>query len=373
MILTPKLFALLNAMQSLQAVLPAKAIRQCTRHFLFDCVEKGVQVSASDVDIFVRLDVEARHEKGESVLIPSTLIGLLKDRALDEFTILTEKNVATVNIEGGNFTMPLCADVADFPEPKNPDDIKARCSVNAAAFAAALRRALMAAPVEQGRYNLPAICIRLANKTLHVVSTDGGQLMLTRLKTGRTEDEAGELASYRNMLPLKSAEVLAKMCEGMPNDADVEIGVGNGGIFCVREGFYFSSLMVTGQEYHKYETFTKDDGDKELIVAADALRQALTIADGFIGEETKAIEVTLDGSEMTIKAADATKGKSLQKIECDFQGDEFKFQAKSDFLRNACKITKGEHVRMTMSTPQKAIFIHEGADVTYLFMPINKA
>lgn len=367
MILTPKLLPLLNAMQSLQGILPAKAIRQCTRHFHFAIAERQLAVSASDIEMTARIMVPCAAKSASPILVPPSLIPLLKGREAEEFDINVEKNVATIRFGFDEFEIPLCAEVAEWPEPRNADEITGRCTVNANVFGLAVKRATMAASQEASRYGLNGVALRMNGKRLDVVATDSKQMLLTKLHTTKT---SGDMASYKNVMPIKCANVLAGLCEGFAGADDIEIGVGNGGIFAAREGFAFTSLLIEGSAFPMYERVLDSQTDKEALIPSESFEKAIEVGSHFTGDETKAFSLEFDEGKLTLKAAEATKGRGTQTIACDYQGEPIEIRAGIEYLRNAIKVS-GEHVRLSMCSADKIVLSGEG-DVTFGFMPRNK-
>jgi DNA polymerase-3 subunit beta len=262
-------------------------------------------------------------------------------------------------------------EVEDFPEMPNADGVDSGCKVNPHALADALHRAPLAMATEEKRYAIGnAVHFRLVSNRLHVVACDEKQMLLSKIKA--TDCKTGDwMLSQQTILPIKGASILARLCESMESDSSVSIGACGSGFFASSDNFKFACQQIAGL-FPNYDRVIPKNNAKEITVKTKELADILECASHFTGEETTGISITAHNNKFSLKSADPFKGRAAQTIPCEYEGDEFKMCAKSQFWTTAVKLAdKMENLTFQMNDSMKAAKMDIGQDVTYIFMPMD--
>ena len=199
---------ILAGLQAVQNVVSTRTTLPILSNVLMRAEGDRVEFTATDLDVTVACNVEAKVKKGGSTTVPvKKLFGIVRELGGNEIDIETdEKNVTSIRCNASFYKIHgLGAD--EFPPlPKFKDDKKV--SLPQETVKAMMRKTSFAVSTDESRYVLNGIFISLKDHKMTMVATDGRRLALVDEEVDIAEKSSGEF-----IVPAKAVNELNRLLQ----------------------------------------------------------------------------------------------------------------------------------------------------------------
>ncbi len=178
------------------------------------CEKDWVKFIATNLNITIRCEGEAKVEEAGEIIIPSKIITEIV-RDLPAGDLIFEEKDGTIHLESGRFTAKLKGQQADqFPPFIGVED-GVEIVMNVDVFKDIVRKTSFAVTTEQSRYILDGLMLDLKEKVLNCVTTDGRRLAYYKFKEENLSDEEA-----RAMIPSRTLQELSR---SLPDEGQLSI------------------------------------------------------------------------------------------------------------------------------------------------------
>lgn len=262
--------ALDRALQVVARVAPARAPAPVLAGVLVEPMPGALRLSATNLDVAVRVRVPADCEGGDPVVLPA--------RHLAELVGLAPPDCASVSLSsvGEDAVDVRLTDAARHtvraiqgPFPELPDDVgETAVTMNAAPLADAIRRTAFAAATTPGRPVLTGVRFRLGPDGLDALATDATRVAHVRVGVGALRPDGAPVA----VVPADACATLAQL---LPADGDARLSFG-GDAVVVSAGDLLFRASTLAWPYPDVLGLLPGDDDFDVTVRTD--RSALALA-----------------------------------------------------------------------------------------------
>jgi DNA polymerase-3 subunit beta len=148
--------------------------------------------------------------------------------------------------------------------------------------------------------------------------------------------------------------------------------------------FTIGSMAITtriiDEKYPPYQNVIPSDNDKSLVVNQREILSAIKRVSLFANSNTRHVRFSMEPTVLAVHSEDEDSGgKGTETIPCEFSGKSFEVGFNYRFLEEAIKNISADddpdlNVRMTFSTPIRAVLITPGAgndSLLMLVMPVK--
>jgi DNA polymerase-3 subunit beta len=166
----------LGAFQTAAMFAPSRSPKEILQNVKLDADQNGVTLSATDMEVGVRVNVEGIEvESPGSSILPVTHVGAVLRENSDEFlSIETTAKGTVIRGERAEFKLPS-NDPEEFPEVAKFTEEKYHV-IAAPLFRQIISRTEFATDLESSRYALGGVLIELDENKITAVGTDGRRL-----------------------------------------------------------------------------------------------------------------------------------------------------------------------------------------------------
>lgn len=366
---------LLRALNHVQNVVERRNTIPILANILIVAEGLGLKLIATDLDIELIEEVEAKIDSGGSLTAPAHLLYEITRKLPEaaEIVISKDDNQDHLTVKSGksNFklqTLPR----SDFPEISN-DEYTHSFKLVSSELNRLIEKTRFAISNEETRYYLNGIFFHESNSendnngipTLRTVSTDGHRL-------AQAELTLPEGASGMNgiIIPRKAIFEIQKLTQ--ENEGDVEIKVSENKVKLIFNNVELTSKVIDGK-FPDYQRVIPYNNDKIMIVNTDIITKAVDRVATLSSERGKAVKLGLSDNNLILSVTSPEAGTAIEEISVDFKGEPFEIGFNSKYLMDILSQLSGDTVKLNFSEPNSPCLVLDPSDeaTLYVLMPMR--
>tara|TARA_B100001027_G_scaffold216820_1_gene194518 strand:+ start:1509 stop:2636 length:1128 start_codon:yes stop_codon:yes gene_type:complete len=334
----------------------------------------GLKLIATDLDIELIEEIDAKIEKGGSLTAPAHLVYDIIRKLPDssEITLSKDDSQDHLTIRSGksNFklqTLPR----ADFPEISDNEFSHAFTIVSGELYRL-IEKTRFAISNEETRYYLNGIYFHESKptdedklSTLRTVSTDGHRLAQAELTLPE-----GALGMPGIIIPRKTIAEIQKLT--LENDGDVEVKISENKLKFVFNSIEVTSKVIDGT-FPDYQRVIPFQNNKIMSVKTSTLTNAVDRVATLSSERGRAVKLSLKDNSLTLSVTSPEAGTAIEEISVDFKGDDFEIGFNSKYLLDILSQLSGDSVKLLFSEPNSPCLVLDPSDeaTLYVLMPMR--
>jgi DNA polymerase III subunit beta len=321
-----------------------------------------VELAATDMELSVRLGLDAQIEGGGAVVVPGRLLVDLARLLPDTEVALEhkpEEGVLQV-VSGPSSSRLHTYSAEDFP--KLPDAEAAQTfAVDRATFLDTVAKVARAASRDESRPVLTGILVRFEDGKLVMAATDSYRLSV---KETPLEGDAPELEA---IVPARALTELARIAQG---GGELQLGVLENQVVFRIDGTVLTTRRIDGQ-FPNYSQLLPETFEHELAVARDELLDVVRRT-AVMSQRNSPLRLRFAEGELTVSAQTQDLGEARESMPVPFSGEPLEIGFNPDFLREGIESIEGDELRLKLISPLRpGLMQAAGEDFWYLIMPIR--
>jgi DNA polymerase III subunit beta len=323
----------------------------------------GVELAATDMEISLRVPVEASVEEGGAVVLPRLTADIVRTMADGPVTLEHRANEGVVSLTGGQSAFTLnCLQAADFPEL--PPDEGAGLVVPAERFAQTADRIVRAASRDDTRPVLTGVLCRIDAEGLTMVATDSYRLAVKRTELDDAPPEPREA-----IVPARALAEVARLAAAARAET-IECLLGESQALFRVGGVRLTSRLIDGQ-FPDYRQLIPDRFEHEVAFDRGELLAVLTRI-GVLAQRSAPIRLAFDQGQVTVSTISEQLGEGRESLPVAFTGEPLEIGFNAEFLRDGAESVDGDEIRLGLISPLRPGLLRgAGEDYRYLLMPIR--
>jgi DNA polymerase-3 subunit beta len=309
-----------------------------------------VQLQATDMELGIKVGLEARDASDGSVVLPGRLLlDVVRSLPKDELSLEHRSSQGDVEVVCGSASFHLRTlpgeDFPKLPEPAADGTL----SVPARAFVDTIDRVARAASRDETRPHLTGVLVSASERALRMVATDSYRLSVKET----TLDESLE-GSLEANVPARTLQELGRIAQASGADSIVVSALENQVVFSVGD-VVLSSRLVEGR-FPNYQQLLPESYEHELRVNRSEL-----------------LEVVRRISLLAISAQTPDVGQASESLPVPFKGEPFEIGFNPEFFRDGLDSAESDDLVLKLISPLRPGLIQSGDDggFLYLVMPIR--
>ncbi len=341
----------------------AKSTIQILSHVLLRAEEGRCELAATDMELSLRVPLEATVEQPGAVVLPRLAGDIVRTMADGPITLEHRANEGVVSLSGGGSSFTLnCLQASDFPEL--PPDDGAGLQVPAEPLVEAIDRVARAASRDETRPVLTGVLVRLGPDGITMVATDS-----YRLAVRQTPLEAPPSDVSEAIVPARALTEVSRLVGVMKADA-VEIVLGESqALFRIGE-MRLTSRVIEGQ-FPDHRQLVPDAFEHDVAFDRGELLGVLTRI-GVLAQRSTPVRLSFEPGSVTISASSDQVGEGRESLPVTFSGESLEMGFNVEFLRAGVESIPGDEVRLGLISPLRPGLLRGAADdYRYLLMPIR--
>jgi DNA polymerase III subunit beta len=326
----------------------------------------GVELSSTDMEIGVRVKLEAQLESDGAVVLPGRLL-LDVVRSLPETKLSLEHRTTEQDVEvvsgTARFhlrTLPL----EDFPKLPEPGD--SPMQMPAGAFVDTVARVARAASRDETRPHLTGVLVSASGQELRMVATDSYRLSVKETKLEQAVQ--GELEAN---VPARTLQELARVA-GSSGAEEIAISALDNQVVFTLGDVVISSRLVEGR-FPNYRQLLPESFEHELKVSGQELLEVVRRI-SLLAQKNAPLRLSFSEGTLEVSAQTPDVGEASESLPIPFKGEPLEIGFNPDFLRDGLESSESDELALKLISPLRPGLLESGdgeGKFVYLVMPIR--
>ncbi len=331
-------------------------------------VEDGrLSLAATDMEISLRVTLDAQVEEEGSVVIPGRLL-------VDIVRLLPAGDVTLEHRAEEGIAHLVCGSASYGLHTYSPDDFPRlpeiapdeSFSIERAALLDTILKVSRSASRDESRPVLTGVLVRFEAGKLIMAATDSYRLSVK--ETEITEGPAGEVEA---IVPARALSELARIAQA--SDADsLTVGIQENQIVFGVDDVWLTARRIDGQ-FPNYRQLLPESFEAEVELPREELLDVVRRT-GIMAQRKSPLRLRFEEGQLTISAQTQDVGEAHESLPAAYTADPLEIGFNAEFLRDGLESLEDDTVRLRLISPLRPGLIQgAGDDFLYLIMPIRLA
>jgi DNA polymerase-3 subunit beta len=343
-----------EGLQAVTAAVPAKTTLPVLANLLVETTERGIRLSATDLDIAVSTEVVADVESAGSITIPAKKLGEIARELPPSPVKISASGEQRITIECGRSKFKLLGLPRDefptFPTVRFNDSWR----VKSGELQKLISHTAFAVSTEESRPILNGVLWELRDDKMRMVATNGHRLAKMEVPVESSTAPAGDL-----IIPPKALDQIRRL---FPAEEELEIARGDNHLG-FRSPFTSVFTRLVEGPYPNYEQVIPKDNDRYCLADKAALTSALKRMSVIASDQTHRIKMSFNTGMLKFSVTTPDLGEAQDELPVQYDGDQLDIGFNATYLLEILRFMPTEQVRLTFKAPERAATIEpEGWD-----------
>ncbi len=353
-----------RALSAVTACLPAKTSLPVLSNILVECVDGGVRISGTDLDLWLRTTVPADVKTPGSVTVPGKKLEELA-REMREAPVSMQLQGDQLNIHCGRSQFKVNGLPAE-EFPALPEiDFGQGWSVVAKELHELIQKTAFAVSDEESRPVLMGVLWELREDEMRMVATNGHRLARMAVKAGSGGAEGKDF-----IVPPLALSHVQRLSD--PED-EVEAAAGGNHLGFRLGATEVYTRLIEGT-YPNYEQVIPKDNDRVARTTREDLARAVRRMGVMTSDQTHKIKLSFAAEQVRMNVTTPDLGEAHDELDVEYAGEPLEIAFNAVYLQEVLKVMGSEEVKMAFKTPERAATIEPGdgdSDYLCLVMPLR--
>jgi DNA polymerase-3 subunit beta len=357
---------LLAQLQTVSRVASTRSAIQALSGVQLAAQESGCELRATDMDVGLRVPLEAEVVGEGTVVLPARLmLDVVRSLPANQVSIELRSAEQDVELVAGNATFHIRVlrgdDFPPFPEP----DTESAVELPADAFVATALKVAGSASRDETRPVLTGILVSASERELRMVATDS-----YRLSVKETTLETPLSSGFEVNVPARALQELARLVTHA-GDEPLSVSVRQNQVLFTFGRVILSSRLIDGQ-FPNYRQLLPESFEHELRIAGAEFTEVVRRM-SLLAQKNAPLRLSFAAGELTVSAQTPDVGEASESLPVAFQGEPLEIGFNPEFLRAGLEAIDEGDVLLKLISPLRPGLI-EAADESrfrYLIMPIR--
>ena len=326
-----------------------------------------LRVSATDMEISLRVALDAQVEDEGAVVVPGRLlVDIVRLLPAGEVTIAHRADEGVAELTCGSASYKLHTYAAeDFPRLPEVDPETA-FTVDKEAFVETIARVSRSSSRDESRPVLTGILVRFEGDKLVMAATDS-----YRLSVKETALDKGPGQELEAIVPARALSELLRIGQG-GEPGTISIGVQENQIVFGVDDVWLTARRIDGQ-FPNYKQLLPETFEAEIQLPRDEFLEIVRRA-SLMAQRKSPLRLRFESGELTVSAQTQDVGEARESLPMSYSGDTIEIGFNAEFLRDGLESVGDDAVRFKLISPLRpGLILGESDDFLYLIMPIRLA
>jgi DNA polymerase III subunit beta len=345
---------LLEGLQAVTAAVPAKTTLPVLANLLVETTDRGIKLSATDLDIAVSTEVAADVEGSGAITIPAKKLSEIARELPPSPVKIAATGEQRVTLECGRSKFKLLGLPRDefptFPVVRFNESWR----VKSGELQKLIQHTAFAVSTEESRPILNGVLWELREDRMRMVATNGHRLAKMEIPVAGSTAPPGDL-----IVPPKALEQIRRL---FPAEEELEIARGDNHLG-FRSPFTSVFTRLVEGPYPNYEQVIPKDNDRYCLADKASLTSALKRMSVIASDQTHRIKMSFNAGMLKFSVTTPDLGEAQDELPVQYDGDQLDIGFNATYLLEILRFMPTEQVRLTFKAPERAATIEpEGWD-----------
>jgi DNA polymerase III subunit beta len=360
-----------NLVQGLAAVsasIPSKTTLPVLSNILIETSPEGVRMSATDLDVGVRVRVPAEVKEAGSLTAPGKKLQEIAKELPDQPVQISTRG-DQIELSCGRSRFKLNGLPAnDFPDLP-VIDFDGGWTADGKDLLSLIQHTSFAVSTEESRPVLNGVLWELRDGEMRMVATNGHRLARMRIPAGPSVESTAQL-----IVPPAALDQVRRLYKG---DETIRVAREGNQLGFHSDATEVYTRLIEGS-YPNYEQVIPKDNDKHAIMARGPLESAIRRVAAVASDQTHRIRMEFKEGRVNFNVLTPDLGEAHDEIEIGYDHDPITIGFNANYLLEVLRYVGTDEVKMSLKAPERAVTVEpvggEGetvSDYLCLVMPLR--
>jgi len=324
-----------------------------------------LQLAATDMEVSLRLSVDAQVEGQGAVVAPGRLLVDLARLLPDGDVVLEHRpDQGVLDITCGPAAYKLNTYSAeDFPKLPDVDGAQT-FTVDSAAFLDTVTKVARAASRDESRPVLTGVLVHFEGTSLVMAATDSYRMSV---KVTDLEEAAG--AELEAIVPARALTELSRIAQ---DAAELRIGVQENHVVFGAGEIWLTTRRIDGQ-FPNHKQLIPENFEHEIALPREEFLEVVRRS-AVMAQRNSPLRLRFAEGEVTISAQTQDVGEAKESLPVPFSGEALEIGFNPEFLRDGLESVDTDEIALRLISPLRpGLLRSEEENFSYLIMPIRLA
>lgn len=323
-------------LQRVQGIIEKRNTMPILSNLLINAHSGTVEVSATDLEIFIKDSCDASVEKeGSATINARKMFEIVRELECKDISISTSKK-GGITIKGGKAIFNIIGlSVEEFPAfPAIEEGVVARISPDI--LIDMVDKTHFAASTDETRYNINGVFFERENGKIRMVATDGHRLSLI-------EKDSEEVLSLKGgvILPRKGVTEFRKLLE--ERERNFQLGFTKTHCIIIRDNTIVVIRLIDG-EFPDYKQVVPKDNDKTVTMNRVNLLSSLKRVSILSTDKGKGVKFSFSKGRLELSSSSPDLGEAKEELDINYKGDDLVIGFNARYIIDALEAVGTEDV-----------------------------
>jgi DNA polymerase-3 subunit beta len=349
------------------ASVPTKTTLPVLANILVETTERGIRLSATDLDMAVSTEVTADVDTQGAITIPAKKLAEIVRELPSAPVKMSASGEQRVTLECSRARFKLHGlprdEFPSFPAVRFAESWRVRSGE----LQQLISHTAFAASTEESRPILNGVLWELRPDYMRMVATNGHRLAKIELPITSAGAPSGDL-----IVPPKALEQIRRL---FPAEEELEIARGENHLG-FRSPFTVVYTRLIEGPYPNYEQVIPKDNDRVALADKNGLAQTLKRMSVVASDQTHRIRMAFNAGMLKFSVQTPDLGEAQDELPVSYEGDPLEIGFNASYLLEILRYIPTDEVRMTFKAPERAATVEpvgwdESAKYLCLVMPLR--
>jgi len=356
---------LLPVLQALNNVVERRQTLPILSNLLCVARSDRLQLTATDMEVELVCEVEAKPTKEGTVAIPARKLFDICRALPPEAELSIEEDGNKVRVVSGRSRFSLATMGADEFPGIGAFDAAVEFEIATETLADLLESTHFAMAHQDVRYYLNGLLLEMDEGQIRTVATDGHRLALTDRKL-----ELKLTVPRQCILPRKGVLEIVRLLGSAGENVRVKVGENH---LCVSTGTQALTTKLIDGRFPDYERVIPRESDNRILAGREVLRAGLSRASILSNEKFRGIRLILTKNLLTAVAHNPEQEEAQEEIEVEYSGDNLEVGFNVSYLLDVLGVMRADIVRIDLMDASSSCLMRAAEDGSsrYVVMPMR--
>ncbi|MFA4889335.1 MAG: DNA polymerase III subunit beta [Candidatus Omnitrophota bacterium] len=353
--------ALIEGIQTVQNVITTKAALPILSHILLETQQDKLRLTATDLDIGISCVITVDNQEPGAITIPAKKFNdIIRELPADNIAISTKKNnLVIIDTEQCQFKIMGLAreEFPKLPEFKDKEVIK----IDQGSLKRMLQLTSFAVSVDETRYILNGILLRVKDNKLTLVATDGKRLAINEKQLTRNNEK-----ELYVIIPVKTIHELSR---NLKDEGEMSLVLGNNQALFDLGGVEIISRLIEG-EFPDYQQVIPPLSENKIKAQREQLLLAVKRAALLVTPDYQAVKLEVFKNKLVLSKSTPDVGESREEVAVEYSGKEMVIGFNPNYLVDVLKNLDSEKVELELTDAEKPGVVRADGYV-YIVLPMR--
>lgn len=357
---------LLEAIQIGQRAISTRSMLPILSGILFKAEGNTLSLSATDLEISIRLKIKGKVAEKGSLVLPGRLIfdilSNLEEPSV-ELSLVKERGQIEILAGESKFNLNVLSE-EDFPKIPAASEAVA-CKASSKALLRVVKEVAKAASREEAKPILSGVLTILTKSAIKMVATDSYRLAICEEKT-----EAGLEEALNIIIPARSLRELARILSAT-EAKEVLVNLTDNQVIFRIDQIELISRLIEG-DFPNYQQLLPESYEKQIRMNKERLVGA-TRRVSLLAQDNTPIKLSFANNLLAISASTQDVGEAAERLDIEYPGEEVKIAFNPGYFMDGITSIEGDELVLELTDPLKPALIRpvQGKGFLYLIMPVR--